>query len=63
MAQVGSGRDLAQKSLVPEHGGKFRPQHLDGHLAIVLDVVSEIDDGHTASTEFVLDDVSVCEGG
>ncbi len=33
--------------------------HLDGHLAILLEIGGEIDDGHAAGTEFVLDGVAI----
>jgi hypothetical protein len=42
---------------------KVRVQHLDGHVALVPQVVREVHGGHAASTEFTLHAVAVGEGG
>jgi hypothetical protein len=36
---------------------------LDGHLAVVLQVLGEIDGGHSAGTELALEEVAIGEGG
>ena len=53
----------ARKPLGPDHGGELGTQHLHGDLAIVADVVREIDRGHPAGAELPLDRVAVAEGG
>ena len=62
MVQVGGRRDLTEETLGPE--GKYQrgAEHLDRDLALVLDVVREIDRGHPARTELAVDAVAVCEG-
>jgi len=47
---------------LPDRGGELRVQHLDGDVALVLDVVAEIHRGHTAATELPLDEVAVLQG-
>ena len=63
MLQRCRDRDLAQESLGADDGGQFRPQHLDGHAALVLQILREVDGGHAAGAEFALDAVAVSEGG
>ncbi len=55
--------DLAYKPFGAERGGEFGPQHLHGHLALVLQVLGEIDRRHAASADLFLDGVAVGEGG
>ena len=47
----------------PMRGGELGPEHLDGDLAVVLEVVGEVDRGHAARAELALDAVAVREGG
>ncbi len=63
MLQVGGHLDLVQEAFGAEHGGQLGVQHLDGDLAVVLDVVREVDGGHAAGAEFALDAIAVREGG
>ena len=44
------------------YGGQFGLQHLDRHLAVVLEVFGEVDRGHAAGTDFVLDGIAVRKG-
>ena len=44
-------------------GGQVLAQHLDGDLALVLEVHGEIHRRHAASPEFALDPVAVGQGG
>ena len=60
--QVGGGLDLAEEPLGADHGGEFRPQHLDRHLAVVLEVLRQVDRGHAAGAELALDAVAVGQG-
>ena len=62
MMQIGGGRDLAQEALGPEGVGQRGAEHLHGYLALVLEVVREIDRGHPARPELTLDAVAVGEG-
>jgi hypothetical protein len=62
MLQVRGGPDLAQEPLGADDGGELGAQHLDGDLAVVLEVVGEVDGGHAAGTEFALEPVAVGEG-
>ncbi len=59
MLQVGGDLDLGQESLGAEHRGQLRPQHLDRDLAVVLQVLGEIDRGHAALAQLPLDAVAV----
>jgi TonB-dependent SusC/RagA subfamily outer membrane receptor len=42
-----------------QRGGQFRPEHLDCHLPLVLEVFSEIDSCHPTCTELPLYTVPV----
>ena len=63
MLQLGGGPDLGEEALGAELGGEIGMQQLDRHLAVVLEVVREIDRGHAARAELALDAVAVGEGG
>ncbi len=59
MAQRGDGVDLGEEAVGADGGGELGAEHLDGDIAIVLEVVREIDRGHAALTELALDPVAV----
>ena len=61
MVQVGGGRDLAQKALWAEGVDQLRPENFHGYLALVLEIVREVDRGHPARTELALKTVAVGE--
>ena len=63
VAQVRRRCDLLEKALWTERSGNLRPEHLDRHHAIVLEIPSEIDRRHPALTELALDSVAVSESG
>ncbi len=63
MREVSGDLDLAEKPLGSEDGGQLGPQDLDRDLATVFQILGEVDRGHAASAEFVLDGVVVREGG
>ncbi len=63
MLQVGRGLDLGQEPLGADRGGEFGAQHLERDVAVVLEVVGEVDGGHAALPELALDAVAVGEGG
>ncbi len=55
MPKIRGGRDFAQESLGAQRGREFRPEHLDCHLALVLQVLGEIDGGHPAGAQLAHD--------
>ncbi len=63
MLEIGGGRDLLHEALSPEHRGEFGSQHFYRHLAVMFEVFGEVDGGQAAGAEFVLDGVTVGEGG
>ena len=62
MVQVGGGRDLTEKTFGPEGEYQRGAEHLYRDLALVLDVVREMDRGHAARAELAVDAVAVCGG-
>ncbi len=60
--EVGGDLDLVQETLATQNCSQFGPQHLNRDVAIVLDIVSEIDGRHAAEPECVLDRVASREG-
>ena len=63
MLQRGGGLDLHHEPLGAEHGGELGLQDLERDLAVVLEVLGEVDGGHAALAELALDAVAVGEGG
>jgi hypothetical protein len=57
--QRGDGLDLAQEPLGADDRGEFGPQHLDGDLLPVLEVVREIHRRHAPGTQLALEAVAV----
>ena len=56
--------DLAQKALGLVGGRSgIGPEHLDGHLAAVLQVLGQVHRGGPAPADLVLDQVPVAKGG
>ena len=53
--------DLAQEALGAERGGELGAQDLDRDLAVVPEVLGEVDRGHAARAELALDPVAVGE--
>ena len=60
--QVGGRRDFLNESLCPEDGGEFGAQHLHRHLAMVFQVLGEVNRGHATRAEFTLDGIGISEG-
>ena len=52
-----------RKRSVPSDGGELRAQHLDGDLAVVLQVLGEVHRGHAALAQLALDAVAVGQSG
>ena len=63
MLQVGRGPDLAEEPLGADHGGELGPQDLDGDLAVVPQVLGEVNGGHAALAELALDPIAVGQRG
>ncbi len=62
MLQLRGRLDLGEKALGAERGGEIGVQHLDRDVAIVPEVVREVDRRHAAGAELALDAVAVCHG-
>ncbi len=54
MLQVGGDADLAEEPFVAERLGQLRMNHLDGDLAIVLEVVGQPDRRHASAAKLSL---------
>jgi hypothetical protein len=52
----------ARKPLGADHGGELGSQHLERNLAVVPQILGQIDGGHAALAQFPLDPVAVGEG-
>ena len=63
MIQPSGDRNLAQEPLGAERLGQLGTQDLDSSLALVLQIVSEVDRGHAALTQLAIDAVSPDERG
>ena len=63
MLQLGGGLDFREEPLAADHGGELGAQHLERDLAVVLEVLGQVDGGHAARAELALDAVAVGEGG
>jgi hypothetical protein len=63
MLQPCGGTNLGEKTFGTECSAKVGVQHLDGHVAFVLDVVGEVHGGHAAGSELALDAIAVGERG
>ncbi len=63
MLEIGGYFDLLDEPLGADHRGEFGAQHLDGDLALVLQVLGEIHGRHAAFAEVAFDLVAVGEGG
>ena len=62
MLQCRGGRDFLNEPLGAEHGGELRLQHLERDLALVPEVLGQVDRGHSPLTQLALDSVAVGEG-
>ena len=54
--------DLAQESFGTHRGGELGPHDLDRYISRMLDVARQVNRGHAARTEFMLDHVTICQG-
>ena len=62
MLEPGGDFDLAGEAVRSHGHGDLGAQNLERDLAVVLDVLGEIDRGHPALPELALDGVAVGEG-
>jgi hypothetical protein len=63
MLKSGGERDLALKPLGTGARAQLRPDDLERDGTIVLEVTGEVDRGHAAVSQLVLERVTVAEGG
>jgi hypothetical protein len=61
--EIGGELDLLEEPLRADDGGQLGVQHLDGDVAVVLEVLGEVHRGHAARAELALEAVAVGEGG
>lgn len=57
--QVRRGLDLGEEPIRPDYGGQLRPKHLHRDLAVVPEILREVDGGHAARAELALESVAV----
>ena len=62
MLQPGRNGDFAEEALAADGGGHLRPEHLDGDLTSVLQVIGEIDNGHAPAPELAHEAVLAGQG-
>ena len=58
MLEVRGDLDFRQETLGPHDRCQFRLQHLEGYVAVVLQILGQIHRSHPAFTEFGLDAVA-----
>ena len=63
MAQAGDDLDFPQEALRAHGRRELGTQHFHRHGPVVLQVLREIDDGHTARADLSLESVAILEGG
>jgi hypothetical protein len=61
--EVRGRADFGQEPIGPDDRRQFRAQYLDGDLAVVANVVGEIDRGHAALAQLTLDALAALQGG
>ena len=61
MLEMGCGLDLSQEPFRTDYRREFGAQHFCGDLAVVTEVLGEVDDGHPARSQLPLDVVAVGE--
>ena len=54
VVQVGSDLDFLLVPLGTHCSGQFRPENFDGNVSLMLQVLSEIDNGHATATKFTI---------
>ena len=62
MLEAGGDLDLGEEAVAADDGAQLGVQDLDGDLAVVLEVLGEVDGGHAALAELALEAVAVGRG-
>src|SRR5687767_1345738 len=62
MLQVGGGADFLQEPLGADHRGQIGPEDFEGDLAVVPEILRQIDRRHATLAQLPLDPVTVREG-
>ena len=57
--EVGRQLDLGQEPLGTDHGRELGAEHLQGDLAVVTDVLGQVDGGHSAGADLSVEAVAV----
>ena len=63
VGKPGGHPDLPDEPLRAEDRAQLRPQDLEGHLAVVLEVVGQIDGRHAAPPQLALEGIAADESG
>ena len=63
MTQVGSDPDLLVEPISAKSSRQFWTENLDGYLALMFQVASEVYRGHTTTADLPLDSVAVGQCG
>lgn len=58
MLEIRRDLDLGQKAIGSEHGTQFRIQNLERDLPIMLEIAGQINRGHTAGADQMIDSIS-----
>src|SRR5512143_2968742 len=62
MLEAGGDLDLTREATGPDGDRNLGSEYLEGHLAVVLQILSEVDRRHPALPQLALDQVAVCKG-
>lgn len=60
--QPGGGSNLGEETFAAERGSQFGEENLDGDVAVMSEVMGEVDGGHPAASEFAHDPIAISEG-
>ena len=61
--QASGGFDFEEEAFRAEDGGQVGAEHLDRDLALVLEIVGQVDGRHTTLAELALEAVAVGQRG
>ena len=62
MVKLRDQPDFPEESLATKLGRHVGPQHLQRHIAVVLQIVREVDCGHPALAQFAVEAIAVAQG-
>ena len=62
MVKLRDQPDFPKESLATKLGRDVGPQHLQRYIAVVLQIIREVDSGHSALTQFAVEAVAVAQG-